>query len=104
MPNVPLLYRTGVRYSVPSPRGWRMRRWFAEAAAWGASNSRDGVRGDDAFVTVDALLGCGIDLGCFRRIDASLGVTNILDADYTPPGAVLPAPGVSLLASFGVKF
>lgn len=102
--NVPLLWRTGARYSVPAPRGYRIRRWFAEAAFHGATDSTDGRRGGGAYTTADLLLGTGVDFGDFRGATLGVGVTNVFDVDYTPPASVLPAPGASLFVNLGLTF
>jgi hypothetical protein len=101
---MPLGWRAGTRYSVPQPKGYRVRRWFGELALHGATESRDGPRGDDPYVTAEALLGVGADLGCRRRLEMNVGVLNLLDVQYVPPASVLPAPGLSLIASLSVSF
>jgi hypothetical protein len=101
---MPVTWRGGTRYSVPAPRGYLARRWFAEVAAYGATNSVDGPRGDGPYATADALVGVGIDLGCRRAGFFTVGVTNLLDVDYFPPGCVLPAPGLSLITGLELKF
>lgn len=102
--NVPLLWRTGARYSVPTPCGYRIRRWFAEASVHGATDSHDGRRGGDAYATADLIVGVGLDSGNYRGMTIGAGVTNILDVDYTPPASVLPAPGASLFVNVGFRF
>ena len=102
--NVPLLWRTGARYAVPAPRGYRIRRWFAEAAFHGATDSADGPRGGDAYATADLVLGMGFDSGDFQGATIGVGVTNVFDVEYTPPASVLPAPGASLFVNVGFTF
>ena len=96
--DVPIHYRAGGRYSVPAPRGWVIRRWFAEVAGYGAAESRDGPRGGDAYTTADILFGMGLHLAPGRTGAINVGVTNLLDEAYTPPGAALPARGLSFFA------
>ena len=96
--DVPFHYRAGGRYSVPAPRGYMIRRWFAELAGYGALNSRDGPRGGASYTTADFILGAGFHLAPGRTGALNLGVTNLLDEAYTPPGAVLPARGLSFFA------
>ncbi len=100
--NVPFLWRTGVRYSVPQPRGYRVRRWFADAALYGATNSRDGVRGGASFVTGEVILGTGLDFGDYHSAWLNLGVRNLFDTEYTPPASRLSAPGLSFFANLQV--
>lgn len=102
--SVPVQWRAGSRYSVPQPAGYRVRRWFGEISAHGASNSEQGIRGGPSYVTVDLLFGVGVDRRCGSGWWANVGVTNLLDTDYTPPTSLLSAPGLSFLASFGIDF
>ncbi len=100
--NVPLLWRLGTRYSVPQPRGYRVRRWFADAAVYGASNAEHGYTGGDSYVTGEVLLGTGLDFGDYHDAFLNFGVTNLFDASYVPPASRLPAPGLSFFASLAV--
>jgi outer membrane receptor protein involved in Fe transport len=100
----PLLYRAGTRYSVPAPRGYRVRRWFADLSLHGATDSTDGPRGGDAYLTGDVLFGTSLDFGCYRAGHVTLGLTNLLDDQYTPPGAILPAAGLSIVASLAIEW
>ena len=83
--HVPLHYRGGVRYSVPAPRGYRVRRWRAEFAVHGAERWSDGPRSDGSYLTADLVVGAGIDLGRGRQASVNAGITNLLDETYTPP-------------------
>lgn len=100
--HVPIHYRSGVRYSVPAPKGYRFRRWFAEVAGHGAASWRDGPRSDDAYFTADVLLGLNVDLACGRNASVHMGLTNLLDESYTPPQSTLPAAGLSFFAGFQI--
>lgn len=102
--HVPFHYRAGARYSVPAPRGYRVRRWYAELAAHGAQDWVDGPRSGDSYLTADLILGIGLDLGCGRQAAFNCGLTNLLDEDYTAPRAALPAAGRSLFAGVSVDF
>jgi outer membrane receptor protein involved in Fe transport len=102
--DVPLLGRAGARYSVPQPQGYRIRRWFGELSFHGATDSNDGPRGDDPYVTADLVLGTGLDFHCRKAGWINFGLTNLLDVDYVPPGAILPAAGLSFFASLAVEF
>lgn len=102
--SVPFSWRTGTRYSVPQPEGYRVRRWFGEVAFYGASNSVNGMRGGQSYVTADVLVGTGIDGRCGRGAWFNLGVVNLLDEDYTPATSLLAAPGMSFLVSLGLEF
>jgi outer membrane receptor protein involved in Fe transport len=102
--SVPFTWRTAARFSVPQPEGYRVRRWFAEAALQGASAGRDGVRGGGSWVTADLIFGAGIDHGCGRGGWINFGITNIFDEEYTPATALLAAPGMAFFASIGVDF
>lgn len=101
---VPLQWRTSVRYSVPQPQGWRVRRWFGDLALHGASASRDGPRGGGAWATADLVLGVGLDGGCGRGGWLNVGVTNLLDEDEVPAAALLPMAGRSVFASLAFDF
>jgi outer membrane receptor protein involved in Fe transport len=101
---LPFLWRTGARYSVPQPKGYRVRRWFGELSIHGASESSDGPRGGDPYATADLILGTGVDLGNRRGAWLHLGVTNLLDANYTAPASILTAPGLGLFANLEIKF
>jgi hypothetical protein len=102
--SMPVTWRTGARYSVPQPKGYRVRRWFGELALLGASDSTDGPRGGDAFVTGEALVGTGIHLGGWKAGWINVGVTNLFDADYTPPGSLIPAAGIGVIANISLKW
>lgn len=102
--SVPFQWRTGWRYSVPQPQGYRVRRWFGEVALYGASNSADAGRGGADYVSADLLLGTGIDLRCGRGAWFNVGVTNLFDADYTTATSVLPVTGISFLVGGGIQF
>ncbi|MDJ0973863.1 MAG: TonB-dependent receptor [Planctomycetota bacterium] len=104
VPDHPFQWRTGARYSVPAPKGYRVRRWFAEAALYGASESREGITGGGSYVSADLLFGGYLDLGCWDVVKANLGITNLFDQDYTLAGSALAAPGLSLIAGFSVDF
>jgi outer membrane receptor protein involved in Fe transport len=102
--SVPFQWRTSARYSVPQPEGYRVRRWFGELALYGASDSFDGPLGGEAYVTADLIFGASFDHRCGRGGWINFGVTNLLDEDYTPATALLPAAGLSFFASVGVDF
>ena len=102
--HVPFHWRAGTRYSVPAPKGYRVRRWYAELAAHGADDWRDGPRSGDGYVTADLILGLGLDLGCGRQASLNAGITNLLDEDYVAPRSALPAAGRSFFAGFEVDF
>ncbi|MEZ6006996.1 MAG: TonB-dependent receptor [Planctomycetota bacterium] len=102
--HVPFHWRAGTRYSVPAPKGYRVRRWYAELAAHGADDWRDGPRSGDGYVTADLILGLGLDLGCGRQASLNMGITNLLDEDYVAPRSALPAAGRSFFAGFEVDF
>lgn len=102
--HVPFHWRAGSRYSVPAPKGYRVRRWYAELAAHGADDWRDGPRAGDGYVTADLILGLGLDLGCGRQASFNAGITNLLDEDYAAPRSALPAAGLSFFAGFEVDF
>lgn len=102
--SVPVQWRAATRYSVPQPQGYRVRRWFGEASLYGASASRDGVRGGGAWTTADLVLGMGLDGGCGRGGWLSLGLTNLLDEDEVPATALLPMAGRSFFVSLAYDF
>lgn len=97
---VPFKYTAAVRYSVPSPKGYVVRRWFSELVVHGASQSNLGNAKGNAYTTADIVFGGQVDLGKGRWTEVNFGISNILNAAYTPPGAVFEAPGLSLFASF----
>ena len=102
--SVPFGWRTGTRYSVPQPQGYRVRRWFGELALRGASNSENGPRGGTSYVTADFLAGLGVDRGCGRGFWFNVGATNLFDEEYVPATSLLPATGLSFLVNFGLDF
>lgn len=99
---MPFQWQMGSRYSVPQPRGYRVRRWFGEAVFYGDTGSRSGLLGGDAWATADVVVGTGIHLGNRRRMEATVGVVNLFDNDYTTAYSRLPAPGLSFIASLAV--
>ena len=67
---------------------------------YGAAASNQGNIGGEAYTTADIVFGGQIDLGKGRWTEMNIGVSNIFNANYTPPGAIFDAPGMSLFASF----
>lgn len=104
VPDHPFQWRAGARYSVPAPKGYRVRRWFADAALYGASESREGITGGGSYVTADLLFGGYLDFGCWDVVRVNLGIVNCFDRDYTQAGSALAAPGLSLIAGLSVDF
>lgn len=104
IPDMPFQWQTGVRYSVPTPKGYRVRRWFAEAALRGALEGREGITGGGMYATADLLLGGYIDMAGWDVIKVNLGVTNLFDRDYTVFGSALESPGRSLILGVSVDF
>jgi outer membrane receptor protein involved in Fe transport len=102
--SVPVKWRTAVRYSVPQPQGYRVRRWFGELSLYGAGDSTDGLRGGDAYVTADLIFGTGVDLRCGRGAWIHLGATNLFDEDYTQATSLLAAPGLSFFVNAAIDF
>ena len=103
--DTPIHGRVGARYSSCVGPRCGVRRWFAEAAVRGASNSGHADHtGGDAFATAEILGGIGWSSGGRRAFWATVGVTNLFDADYTEPFARLPAAGRSLIASLSMDF
>lgn len=102
--DVPFKYRAGARYSVPAPKGYRVRRWFGELSFRGTSSSRRGPLGDGAYVTGDFNMGAQLDLGRYREMTFGAGVTNLFDRKYKDATSQLRAPGRSFFVQFGLDF
>jgi outer membrane receptor protein involved in Fe transport len=104
VPETPIHGRLGARLST-CREGCGWRRWFVEGSVRGSADSElgDGT-GGDPFVTADVLAGVGWTTGGRRNFWATIGATNLFDADYTEPFCRLPAAGVSVIASLSVEF
>ncbi len=102
IPNVPITYRGGTRYSVPAPRGYVVRRWHADLAIHGATTARRGNIGSGPYTTADFVVGGMFDLGRNNVGRINLGVLNIFNQDYRAPGSLLIVPGLSVFGSIGI--
>ena len=103
--DVPLAGRLGARLStcVGCPGACGMRRWFVEAAVRGGTH--DGFNADgDGYATAEVLGGVGVSRGGRRAIWATLGVTNLFNAEYTEPFSRLPVAGIGVITSLVFDF
>ena len=101
---MPFKYRAGARYSVPAPKGYRVRRWFGELSFRGTSSSRNGPLGDGAYLTGDFSMGTQLDMGRYREMTFGAGITNLFDRKYKDATSQLRAAGRSFFVQFGLDF
>ncbi len=102
--DLPYHGRGGARYSSCREATCGVRRWFVEGTLRGASDATTPLSGGDAYLTADLIGGVGWSRGGRRSGLATLGVTNLFDADYTEPLARLPSQGISVIASLSIEF
>lgn len=100
----PFQYRGGVRYSVPQPQGFLVRRWFADLSIYGETESREGQVGGGGYTTMDLLFGTLFDLGEWNTMRFGFGARNLLDQRYRAADTLLEASGISFLVNLGIDF